>query len=130
VLYQEDGSSIIGQYIIFCKVYNEQRKKYGQTKKAVTETIRICKDRNVLKEYLESKEQEVVDIMMTLFDDEYVLEAYAKEREDNATLREARETAERMIKMGKLSLEDIALCVPALSFDELKKLESNVMQMT
>ncbi len=129
VLYQEDESSIIGQYIIFCKVYNEQRKKYGQTKKAVTETIRICKDRNVLKEYLESKEQEVVDIMMTLFDDEYVLEAYAKEREDNATLREARETAERMIKMGKLSLEDIALCVPALSFDELKKLECKVMQL-
>ena len=66
VLYQEDEGNIIGQYIIFCKVYNEQRKKYGQTKKAVTETIRICKNRNVLKEYLESKEQEVVDIMMVL----------------------------------------------------------------
>ena len=57
VLYQEDENNIIGQYIIFCKVYNEQRKKYGQTKKAVTETIRICKNKNVLKEYLESKEQ-------------------------------------------------------------------------
>ncbi len=129
VLYQEDEKNIIGQYIIFCKVYNEQRKKHGQTKKAVTETIRICKDRNVLKEYLESKEQEVVDIMMTLFDDEYVLEAYAKEREDNATLREARETAERLIKKGKMSLEDIADCVPVLSFDELKKLEIEIMQL-
>ena len=62
VLYQEDESNIIGEYIIFCKVYNEQRKKYGQTREAVLETIRICKDRNVLKEYLENKEQEVVDI--------------------------------------------------------------------
>ncbi len=129
VLYQEDENNIIGQYIIFCKVYNEQREKHGQTKKAVTETIRICKDRNVLKEYLESKEQEVVDIMMTLFDDEYVLEAYAKEREDNATLKEARETAERMIKMGKFSIEDIALCVPSISLDELKKLKVNIMQL-
>ncbi len=59
VLYQENEKDIIGQYIIFCKVYNEQRKLYGNTKKAVTETIRICKNRNVLKEYLESKEQEV-----------------------------------------------------------------------
>ncbi len=59
VLYQEDENSIIGQYIIFCKVYNEQRKMYGQIKEAVKETIRICKDRNVLKEYLENKEQEV-----------------------------------------------------------------------
>ncbi|MCM1102061.1 MAG: hypothetical protein NC398_11825 [Acetatifactor muris] len=128
VLYQEDENNIIGQYIIFCKVYNEQRKKHGQTKKAVTETIRICKDRNVLKEYLESKEQEVVDIMMTLFDDEYVLEAYAKEREDNAALREARNTATRMI-LDREPLEKIARYVPTLSMDEIKKLEIEVMQL-
>ena len=125
VLYQEDENNIIGQYIIFCKVYNEQRKKYGQTKKAVTETIRICKDRNVLKEYLENKEQEVVDIMMTLFDDEQVLEAYAKDIKNS----EARETAERMIRKGKMSLEEIADYVPSLSFDELKELEAEVMQL-
>ena len=129
VLYQEDEDNIIGQYIIFCKVYNEQRKKYGQTKKAVTETIRICKDRNVLKEYLESKEQEVVDIMMTLFDDEQVLEAYAKDIDDNATHREARETAKRMIKKGKMTLEEIADYVPSLPFEELRELETEVMQL-
>ena len=129
VLYQEDENSIIGQYIIFCKVYNEQRKKYGQTKKAVTETIRICKDRNVLKEYLENKEQEVVDIMMTLFDDEQVLEAYAKDIDDNATHREARETAKRMIKKGKMTLEEIADYVPSLPFEELRELETEVMQL-
>ncbi len=129
VLYQEDESSIIGQYIIFCKVYNEQRKKYGQTKKAVTETIRICKDRNVLKDYLENKEQEVVDIMMTLFDDEQILEAYAKDIDDNATHREAKETAERMIKDGELSLEKIARYVPALAMEELKELEAEIMQL-
>ncbi len=125
VLYQEDESNIIGEYIIFCKVYNEQRRKYGQTREAVMETIRICKDRNVLREYLENKEQEVVDIMMTLFDDEQVLEAYAEDIKSS----EARETAERMIKMRKLSLDEIALCVPSLSMDELKELEAKVMQM-
>lgn len=128
VLYQEDENNIIGQYIIFCKVYNEQRKKYGQTKKAVTETIGICKDRNVLKEYLENKEQEVVDIMMTLFDDEQVLEAYAKDIDDNATLREAKNTAKRMI-MDKEPLEKVARYVPTLSMDELKKIEIEVMQL-
>ena len=45
----------------------------------------------MLKEYLESKEQAVVDIMMTLFDDEQVLEAYSKDIDDNATHKEARE---------------------------------------
>ncbi|MCM1288425.1 MAG: hypothetical protein NC240_08955 [Clostridium sp.] len=129
VLYQEDEKNIIGQYIIFCKVYNEQRKKYGQTEKAVTETIRICKDRNVLKEYLEDKEQEVVDMMMTLFDDEYVLEAYAEEREDNKEKETERRTAERMIRKGKMTLEEIADCVPSLSFDDLKKIEAEVIQL-
>jgi len=125
VLYQEDEDNIIGQYIIFCKVYNEQRKKHGQTKNAVTETIRICKDRNVLKEYLESKEQEVVDIMMTLFDDEQVLEAYAEDIKNS----EARKTAENLIRKGKMSLDEIADCIPALTFDELKKLEAEIMQL-
>ncbi len=129
VLYQENDKDIIGQYIIFSKVYNEQRKLYGNTKQAVTETIHICKDRNVLKEYLESKEQEVVDIMMTLFDDEQILKAYAKDIEDNTAKETARETAGRMIKKGKMTLEEIADCVPALSFDELKKLETEIMQL-
>ena len=125
VLYQEDQSTIIGEYIIFCKVYNEQRKKYGQTREAVLETIRICKDRNVLKEYLENKEQEVVDIMMTLFDDEQVLEAYAEDIKSS----EARETAERMIRKGKMSLEEIADYVPSIPLEELRKLASEIRQM-
>jgi hypothetical protein len=57
VLYQENEKDIIEQYIIFCKVYSEQRKIHGNTELAVTETIRICKERNVLREYLISKEQ-------------------------------------------------------------------------
>ncbi len=129
VLYQENEKDIIGQYIIFSKVYNEQRKLYGNTKQAITETIHICKNRNVLKEYLESKEQEVVDIMMTFFDDEQILRAYAKDIDDNATQREARETAERLIKKGKMSLEEIADCIPALSFEKLEELQAEIMEL-
>ncbi len=66
--------------------------------------------------------------MMTLFDDEYVLEAYAKEREDNAALREAKNTATRMI-MDREPLEKIIRYVPTLSMDEIKKLEIEVMQL-
>ena len=39
------------------------------------------------------------------------------------------ETAERMIKKGKMSLEEIADYVPALSLDELKELESEIMHL-
>jgi hypothetical protein len=47
----------INQYIIFCKVFDDQRKKHGLTQEAIEETIRICKDRNILRNYLESKEK-------------------------------------------------------------------------
>ena len=71
--------------------------------------------------------------MMTLFDDEQILKAYTKDIEDNTARETAmeteRKTAARMIKMRKLSLEDIALCVPSLSLDELKELEAEVMQL-
>ena len=67
VIYESDTADIVNQYIIFCKVFDEQRKLYGMTGQTVKETIRICKDRNILKEYLISREKEVVTIMMSLF---------------------------------------------------------------
>ena len=75
-------------------MYDEQVKLYGRTREAVTNTINICKDRDVLKEYLESREKEVVDMMMALFDEEQVMRAYvesekreAAEEEDDAQAR-------------------------------------------
>ncbi len=95
------------------------------TKQAVTETIRICKDRNILKQYLSSKEVEVVTIMMSLFDDEQIMRTYAKDIKKETE----RKTAEQMIRKGKMTLEEIADCVSSLSFDELKELEAEVMQL-
>ena len=66
-----------------------------------------CKNRNVLKKYLESKEQEVVDIMMTLFDNQQILKAYTKDIKDE-TVREA---ARQMLKKGKMPLTEIAECL-------------------
>ncbi len=105
-------------------MYDKQRRLYGNTKQAITETINIYKNRNILKEYIKNKEQEVVDIMMTLFDDEQILKAYIKDVKENT----AKETAERLIKKGKMSLDEIADCVPALSLDELKEIQAKVMQ--
>ncbi len=125
VIYESNTEDIINHYIIFCKVFDEQRKLYGMTEKTVKETIRICKDRNILREYLTSREKEVVTIMMSLFDDEQIMRTYAKDIQKETE----RKTAEKMIKMGKLSLEEIGLFVPSLSLDELKELETEVMQL-
>ena len=103
------------------------------TEQTVRETIRICKDRNVLKEYLMNREMEVVTIMMSLFNDEQIMKTYWKDMEntltDKITHDKDRETAERMIKDGELSLEKIARYIPSLSMDELKELEAEIMQL-
>ncbi len=64
------------QYITFTKVFYEQVKLHGKTQKAVQETIRICKDMDVLREYLLSKESEVVDLMMQLYDKEEIMRVH------------------------------------------------------
>ena len=48
---------------------------------------------------------------------------------NEAALNNARKTAKRMIVKGKMSLEEIADYVPALSIEELKELEAEVMQL-
>lgn len=53
----------------------------------------------------------------------------AQEAAQKAELKSARETAERLIKKGKMTLEEIAECVPLLSLDELKEIETRVLQL-
>ena len=53
----------------------------------------------------------------------------AREAAQKAELKSAKETAERLIKKGKMMLEEIAECVPLLSLDELREIEMRVMQL-
>ena len=76
------SDDIIGQYIIFCHVMDEQIKKYGRVREAALETIRICRDRNVLKKDLKEWEKEVVNIMIELFNQESAVKEYGDEREE------------------------------------------------
>jgi hypothetical protein len=122
VIYQRDTNDIIDQYIIFCKVFDEQRKKYGYTEVAIRNTIDICKDRNVLKEYLESREKEVVTIMFTLYSDDEIMQMCFARRDKEAERR----VAARLIRGGKLSLDEIADSVPSLSMDELKQMQEEL----
>ena len=48
MIYDGKDNDIISQYVAFTKVYDEQIKLYGRTREAVTNTINICKDRDVL----------------------------------------------------------------------------------
>lgn len=76
--------------------------------------------------------------MMSFFDEEQIIKSYIRsERRDAAkkavkksTRKVEREAAERMLKLGKFTLEDIAECVPSLSIEELKKMKAKITQLT
>ena len=98
---------------------NEQIAIHGRSQKAVLETIRICKDRNVLAEYLGSKEKEVVDIMMVLYDEQEVMRSYVESEVYESKI----ETAKRLLRMRKLSYDEIAIA-SELAVEDVKRLAS------
>lgn len=115
VIYDGEQGDIINQYVTFCHVLDEQYRKLGRTAEAVRETIKICKDKNVLKEYLQRHETEVLGIMLTLFDQETAI------RNRMATVaREARreaklEAIKNFMEATKWSATDVmnALKIPS-----------------
>lgn len=74
VLRDDGKGSIVDQYIAFSKIVDEQVKLHGRTDEALYETLRICRERKILKPFLDSREKEVVDIMTALFDQQKVWE--------------------------------------------------------
>ena len=112
MIYDGKDNDIISQYVAFTKVYDEQVKLYGRTRKAVTNTINICKNRDVLKEYLSSREQEVVDMMMTLFDEEQVMRAYVESEKKEAAEKAAAEAAKKAAVISAIEMcQEIGLPV-------------------
>ena len=103
VLYGGEND-IIGQYVTFCRVLDDQYRRYGRTRKAIEETIRLCKDKNVLRKYLDEREGEVIDMMVTLFDQETVLENHVASvaREAAAKADKAARADERLTTIKSL----------------------------
>ena len=86
VIYGDDGSDVLCQYAEFVRVLHMCFAKFGRTEKAVKEAIRICKDKDVLRQYLTEKEAEVVSVMQMLFDQDYIWDVHVK-----SEVRQARE---------------------------------------
>lgn len=86
------------------RLYSEQVKKHGSTERAVLETIRICKNDNILRHYLEQHETEATSIMMALFSEEYIQKAYGKEKFDEGLTEgktgQAKKTALNLHRAG------------------------------
>ena len=135
-------ATLAGQYVGFCRVFDEQRKLYENSIEAAIETYRICIEKGYLEEFMKSHEKEVIDMMAQLFDEEVMRKQY-----DIASRRKEREegrlegrlegmiageeknkllTAQTLINMGLLSLENISLAtgLPLSKVQELSEMKN------
>lgn len=123
VIYDGASGDIINQYVIFIRVCNEQVKLHGRTRKAVEETIRICQDMNVLKEYLEARKKEVIDIMVALYDEQEIIARYVTSREKESSIKTAIESFEE-VGLSKDEVSQKIMNKFKLSLDEaLEKID-------
>ncbi len=132
IYYREGNADIINQYIMFCRVFNEQVKKYGYTEQALKDTLCICRDKQILLKYILQREAEIMNIMTALFDQDYVTRMYGVDQKREglkegmeAGLKEGmkegkRETATNLLKMGMSA--DVVAKATGLSVEEIADL--------
>lgn len=100
VLRSMGAGNIVDQYIRFCEISDAQRKQHGYTMRAAEETLRICVEENILMPFLASRQKEVRDIMVTLFDQERVTEIHEYNLVKDARQEGLEKGLEKGIKEG------------------------------
>ena len=89
------------------------REKYGDTRKAIEAAIDKCLQEGILFEFLNSRREEVIDIMTTLYDEEVINRHY--ERHIRRKIRQEvqqeiqQEESEKGIRALIKTLHDLSL---------------------
>ena len=95
---------VVSQYFEFTRICKEQYALYRDPRVAIREIFRLCIERNVLREYLLSKEKEVTSIMISLYDAEEIQERFiARIRREEREETEARLNKEHSRREAQLT---------------------------
>ena len=79
VLCTGNKKSILGQYILFTRVYTKQKKECKDIETAVKNTIEICMNDEILKEYLDYRKMEVQEMITAFTTQEEAFESFLKD---------------------------------------------------
>ena len=125
VLSEANTTTLSGQYIGYCKVFDEQKTLYDDGMIVAKETYRICIEKGYLSDFLKSHEQEVISMMYELFDEETMRKQLdtARSRRDAEEARTAEKTAiaVNLLALGTMPKEQIA-AVTGLTLEKIEEL--------
>ena len=79
VLCTGNKKSILGQYILFTQIYSKQKKECKDIETAVKNTIEICMNDEILKEYLDYRKMEVQEMITAFTTQEEAFESFLKD---------------------------------------------------
>ena len=79
VLCTGNKKSILGQYILFTQIYTKQKKECKDIETAVKNTIEICMNDEILKEYLDYRKMEVQEMITAFTTQEEAFESFLKD---------------------------------------------------
>ena len=101
VLCTGNKKSILGQYILFTQIYSKQKKECKDIETAVKNTIEICMNDEILKEYLDYRKMEVQEMITAFTTQEEAFESFLKD-EVKRGRKEGREEGREEGKMDTL----------------------------
>jgi len=99
IIYDSTPGDIVNQFITFARVFDQQIQEHGRTREAVEETLRICRDQDVLRDYL--VEEEVATIMFTLLDEQKARKFWEEDLKQEGESRLGN-LVTQLIKLGRI----------------------------
>ena len=124
-----DKCAILKQYCEF--VETVRSFKENDSANPITEAISYCIKNDILSEYLKRKSTEVNNLLIANYDFEIDKKVYAEEAFDEGKLegenKRAKEDTLRMLKGGKLSIEEISE-YSGITIEEVKELQKDLLK--
>ena len=90
VLRSDGSGDILDQYVRFCQIADEERKRHGNTQEAIEAILARCREEKILAPFLAQRTKEVHNIMVTLFNETQIAELH-----DYNVAKEAREEGQK-----------------------------------
>ena len=89
VLCTGNKNNILGQYILFTQIFSRQKNECNNIEEAIKNTIEICMNEEILKEYLSIKKTEVQDMVNEYMKQETAFKIFMDDQRQTG-LREGR----------------------------------------
>ena len=86
----------------FTRIYKAKSRELGASKDAVLATLRECKEKDILKDYILKHEAEVIGIMMALYDKDTYMELHDIRKEKEGGIK----MLAKLVKKGRLTIDE------------------------